>query len=155
LPETERESRRKLRKKLFATGFGCMQRSAWISPDPLDAVALELRPLAVNAANLVLLDSTPCGGESSMDLVRAAWDFKRINAAWKYLDAHLEVAPDLSEPLTQDRLARWVAKERDLLKRCFRLDPFLPKQLLPAHYLGMAIWQRRRRILSKLTQKLR
>lgn len=154
LPERERDSRRKLRKKLVASGFGCMQRSAWISPDPLAATALELRPLAVNAAHLVLLDSTPCGGESSSDIVRAAWDLKRIDGAWKNLDDHLAAAPDCSEPLSQASLVRWLAKERDLLKRCFRLDPLLPKALLPAHYHGMAIWKRRRKVLSKLTKNI-
>ena len=100
LPEEERESRRKLRKKLYASGFGCMQRSAWISPDPLDALALELGPTAVNAAKLVVLDATPCGGESSADLVLAAWDFMHINGAWKNLDAHLDLASDITGSAT-------------------------------------------------------
>jgi phenylacetic acid degradation operon negative regulatory protein len=150
LPEEERESRRKLRKKLYASGFGCMQRSAWISPDPLDALALELGPTAVNAAKLVVLDATPCGGESSADLVLAAWDFMHINGAWKNLDAHLDLASDITGSVSKVRIVGWVAKERDLLQRCFRVDPFLPKELLPTNYQGMRTWKRRSQILSKL-----
>ncbi|MCX6874793.1 MAG: hypothetical protein NTW21_13440 [Verrucomicrobia bacterium] len=154
VPEEERASRRKLRHKLEAAGFGCMQRSAWISPDSLNDLAVELRPLAVNAANLVLLDAAPCGGESSADLVRATWDFMRINGAWKDLDAHLDAAPNDSESLSQEAIVRWVTKERNLLQRCFRIDPFLPAELLPARYQGMTIWKKRRRVLNKLTNSL-
>lgn len=154
LPEEERESRRNLRRKLQASGFGCMQRSAWISPDRLDDLAANLRPLAVNAANLVLLDASPCGGELSTDLVRAAWDFKRINEAWEKLEHHLAALPDTSQPAAKEKVVRWVTKERNLLQNCFRLDPFLPKELLPTPYQGIRVWKKRRQILGKLGQKL-
>ena len=154
LPEGQRELRRKLRNQLQASGFGCMQRSAWISPDPLDDRVMELRSLAVNAANLVLLNATPCGGESSDDLVRATWDFVRINEAWKNLDAHLDAAPNDPEAFSQETIVRWVTKERNLLLRCFRIDPFLPKELLPAKYMGIRIWNKRRRLLHKLAKNL-
>lgn len=154
LPEVERESRRALRQKLRASGFGCLQRSAWISPDPLHDLALEMRSLAVNAANLVLLDATPCGGESSTDMVCAAWDFKRIDEAWKTLDAHLDASADFSKTIKKESLARWAVKERNLLRHCFLLDPFLPKELLATNYQGMRIWQRRRHILSQLVNTL-
>jgi phenylacetic acid degradation operon negative regulatory protein len=154
LPEEERESRRKLREKLHSFGFGCMQRSAWISPDPLDNLAEELRPLAVNAANLVLLDAMPCGGEVPADMVRAAWDFKRIDTAWKMLGLHLAVAPALLEPPAKATVVRWATKERTLLQHCFRLDPFLPVELLPPNYQGMKIWRRRRQTLGRLAGKL-
>lgn len=153
LPEEERESRRILRRKLQASGFGCMQRSAWISPDPVDGLAVKLQPLAVNAANLVLLDATPSGGEHSADLVRAAWDFKRINEAWEKLEFHLGAPPGTSQLAAKDKLVRWVTKERELLQGCFRFDPFLPKELLPADYQGMRVWKRRRQILGKLGQQ--
>jgi len=154
LPEKERETRRKLRKKLLASGFGCMQRSAWISPDPLHAVALELRPLTVDVAHLVLLDAVPCGGEAPAEVVRAAWDFNCINAAWKLLDAHLSAAPTRADAITPRQLTRWAAKERQLLERCFYQDPFLPKALLPAAYPGMTIWNRRRHRLRQLAHWL-
>jgi phenylacetic acid degradation operon negative regulatory protein len=154
LPEEQRESRRALRKKLQSNGFGCLQRSAWITPDPLHDLALELRSLTVNAANLVLLDSTPCGGESSADMVHAAWDFKCIDKAWKDLDDHLDRALDDSKTMRKENLVRWVAKERNLLQRCYRLDPFLPKELLAATYQGMMVWKKRRHILSNLAQAL-
>jgi phenylacetic acid degradation operon negative regulatory protein len=154
LPEEQRATRHLLRQKLRVSGFGCLQRSAWISPDPLESLALELRALAVNAANLVLLDATPCGGESSADMVRGAWDFKRIEEAWQDLEAHLAAIPDGSKPLNEESLGRWIAKERNLLQRCFRLDPLLPKELLPATYQGITIWKKRRQILSLLAQTL-
>lgn len=154
VPEAERETRRKLRKKLLACGFGCMQRSAWISPDPLDDLALELHPLTANVANLVLLDAVPCGGESPAQVVRAAWDFNRIDEAWSHLDAHLEAAPTRATAATPQQLGRWVAKERQLLQRCFYQDPFLPSALLPSSYPGMTIWKRRRHRLRQLAQWL-
>jgi len=154
LPEKERQSRRKLRNQLQSSGFGCMQRSAWISPDPLEAMAKELRHLAVDAAHLVLLDATPCGGESSADLVSATWDFGQINGAWKNLDGHLDCAPKNPATSTRESFVRWVTKEQHLLHHCFRIDPFLPKELFPAKYLGMTIWKKRRRILNNLAKSL-
>ena len=153
LPEAQRATRHLLRQKLQASGFGCLQRSAWIAPDSLESLASELRSLAVDAANLVLLDVTPCGGESSADIVRAAWDFKRIDEAWQHLEAHLAAIPDGPKPLSQEGMGGWIAKERTLLQRCFRLDPLLPKELLPATYQGITIWKKRRRILSQLAKK--
>jgi phenylacetic acid degradation operon negative regulatory protein len=153
LPETERLARRKLREKLAASGFGCMQRSAWLSPDPMDGFAAQLRPLAVNAATLVLLDATPCGGESAADLVAAAWNFSQINRAWKSLAAHLDAAPQDLAAMPKGRVVRWVTKERYLLQRCLRIDPFLPKQLLPPTYQGIATWEKRRRILANLARR--
>jgi len=153
LPEDQCESRRKLRYKLRACGFGCMQRSAWISPDPLAELAVNLRPLAVNAAKLVLLEAAPCGGEMLADIVRAAWDFKRIDAAWNNLKSHLVAYPDTACSAAKDNMVRWVARERKLLQLCFRVDPFLPKQLLPASYQGIRVWHKRRQILGKLATK--
>ena len=150
LPEEQREVRRKLRQKLFTAGFGCMQRSAWLSPDPVDHLAVELRPLAVNAAKLVLLEASPCAGETPADMVQAAWDFKRIDEAWHKLDAHLAAVPDPADPDAQEPMVRWIAKERQLLQRCFQHDPFLPKQLLPTHYPGRITWQRRCHLLRQL-----
>jgi phenylacetic acid degradation operon negative regulatory protein len=154
LPEEERQTRRKLRHQLAALGFGCMQRSAWISPDPLDDLAAELRGLAVNAAHLVFLDSTPSGGETSGDLVAATWDFVRINGAWDKLNAHLEAAPEPADSFSRELIVKWGTKEKNLLQRCFHLDPFLPKALHPARYLGMVTWKKRTRILSKLAKIL-
>ena len=154
LPETQRAARRKLREKLAASGFGCMQRSAWLSPDPLDDFTAQLRPLAVDVATLVLLDSTPCGGESAADMVAAAWNFRQINAAWQILAAHLNAAPKDLAAVPKERIVRWVTKERNLLERCFRTDPFLPKQLLPPTYQGIAIWHKRRSILAKVAKLL-
>ncbi len=154
LPEEERAARRKLRKQLKLAGFGCMQRSAWISPDSLDDMTKDLRPLAVNAANLVLLDSIPCGGESSADLVAASWDFVRINGAWKNLSDHLDVLPKDPQAWRQETIVQWSTQERNLLRGCFRLDPLLPHGLLPAHYMGLPTWKKRRRILGKLAKDL-
>ena len=152
IPEVDRKSRRSLRQKLQAGGFGCLQRSAWISPDPLHDLALDLRPLAVKAANLVLWDAIPCGGETSTDVVNAAWDFMRIDEAWKNLAVHLEASADFSRTIRKESMIRWAVKERNLLQRCFRLDPFLPKELHAANYQGMTTWQRRRQILSKFAK---
>jgi len=152
LPEAQRANRRKLRDKLSTSGFGCMQRSAWLTPDPLGEIALQLRPLAVNAAMLVLLDAVPCGGESAADMVAAAWDFRKINEAWQGLTDHLVAAPQDLVTVPKQHVARWVAKEHNLLQRCLRIDPLLPKQLLPSNYQGIATWQMRRRILAKIAK---
>ena len=154
LPEEDRALRGKMRGKLFAAGFGCLQRSAWISPHPVVDLAAQMRSLTINAASLVLLQSTPCGGESASDIVCAAWDFGQIDQAWKNLAEQLDFAPQVSKALEKASFAGWVGQERELLQRCFRLDPCLPRELHPAGYQGVKIWQKRRRVLNNLTKAL-
>jgi phenylacetic acid degradation operon negative regulatory protein len=154
LPENERSLRDKLRKSLIGAGFGCMQRSVWIAPDPMTEMAAQLRAMVVNAAGLVLLEASPCGGESAADMVQAAWDFKRIDLAWEALAAHLKLVPDGGETQAHQAFQRWSAKERELLQRCLRLDPLLPASLLPSGYRGTKVWKQRGDAIQNLVGEL-
>ena len=154
LPETERRMRDQLRLNLVGSGFGCMQRSVWITPDPMPDLAAHLRAMAVNAAGLVILEAAPYGGESAADMVQAAWDFKRINFAWDSLGSHLKVVPDRSETGQRQAFESWSAKERELLKDCLRVDPLLPSPLLPPDYRGKAVWSQRRGVVQRVAKTI-
>ncbi|MCF7675798.1 MAG: hypothetical protein K9N23_21715 [Akkermansiaceae bacterium] len=154
LPETERQLRDQLRKSLSRSGFGCMQRSVWISPDPMTELAAQLRAMPVNAESLMLLEAVPCGGESAPDMVQAAWDFKRIDLAWETLGSHLKQAPDRDEMQLPEAFQRWSAKEREILQRCLRLDPLLPNALLPPGYPGKEVWNQRRKVIQTISRAI-
>ena len=59
---SERDSsvRRALRRFLKANGFGCLQKSVWISPDPVDPFVRGLRGFEANAKAFACFEGVPC-----------------------------------------------------------------------------------------------
>jgi phenylacetic acid degradation operon negative regulatory protein len=152
LPETDRCMRASLRRWLAAHGFGCVQRSVWVSPDSLTAITARLRSLPSDANGLLLLESSLAGGESPAGMVRAAWKFPAINLAWRQLADHLNAAPDPKALPQPDLARRWADHERKLTSRVLAIDPLLPEALLPDGYRGRAVWAQRKSVFAALDQ---
>ena len=150
VPESERRVRGSMRQVLIRLRFGCLQRSAWISPHPMTEIANELRKIKADAASLVLMEGHCCAGESPQEMTRKAWNFENINHAWQRLATHLDNAPTASDKLFPTQLAEWSETEFSYWKECAAIDPFLPAELLPDDYPGRSIWQHRCRILASL-----
>ena len=156
VPVGENSRRNKLRQYLCDRGFGCLQGSVWITPDPLLRERETLSGGTVNAASLILLEGRPCGEESDTDLVSAAWDFRAINARYaQYLEV-LEQFPivSLEERKGAATLQHWAKREREAWLSVVAMDPLLPQRLLPWDYLGQSTWGRRVQVLQTARQKL-
>ena len=149
IPLGNDRTRRKLYTWLRSNHFGCLQKSAWISPDRLDNLDEVLKGDSSSVAQVVVMDARPHfgPGETNVDFVKTAWDFDEINERYQdYMDFSGAGIPAKVRPAA----ARdWVGREQSLWSRAVRFDPLLPEELLPRGYLGKKAWQAHRRLLKK------
>jgi DNA-binding transcriptional regulator PaaX len=157
VPSTQDSHRVRLRRYLQSRGFGYLQNSVWITPDSLDEERKTIAGGQVNVESLILLEARPSAGETDAEIVAGAWDFARINSRYA---RHLEVlgerprVPIQSEGAAKT-LLRWAAAEREAWLEAVRLDPLLPRRILPPEYLGQRAWQRRVEVLGDAGRQLR
>jgi phenylacetic acid degradation operon negative regulatory protein len=157
VPTGQNAQREKLRRYLRDKGFGCLQNSVWISPDPLEQEREILSGGTINVESLVLLEARPCAGESDVEIASGAWDFERINRRYA---AHLKVLEErpkgsLQPDATRKSLLRWASVEREAWLDAVTNDPLLPARILPYDYQGRRSWQRRIEVFRDAGQQLR
>jgi DNA-binding transcriptional regulator PaaX len=157
VPTGQNAQRERLRHYLRDKGFGYLQNSVWISPDPLLQEREILGGGRINVESLVLLEARPCAGESDAELVAGAWDFERINRGYA---RHLKVLAErpggaLRNDAAAKTLLRWAAAEREAWLDAVTNDPLLPGRILPSDYLGQQAWRRRVEVLRDASRQLR
>jgi phenylacetic acid degradation operon negative regulatory protein len=156
VPTGQNTQRDRLRRYLRDKGFGYLQNSVWISPDPLEEQRQILSGGKINVESLVLLEARPCAGESDADIVGGAWDFDLINRRYaRYLKVLAEhPGGALRSDEAAKGLLRWAAAEREAWLGAATNDPFLPSRILPSDYLGQSAWRRRREVFRDAGQQL-
>jgi phenylacetic acid degradation operon negative regulatory protein len=157
VPAGQNAQRERLRRYLRDKGFGYLQNSVWISPDPLAQEREILGGGKINVESLILLEARPCAGESAAEIVAGAWDFERINHRYA---RHLKVLAErpggaLRNDLAARALLRWAAAEREAWLDAVTNDPLLPGRILPSDYLGQQAWRRRAEVLRDAGRQLR
>ena len=157
VPTGQNTHRTRLRRYLSGKGFGYLQNSVWITPDPLDEECQVLGDGKINVEKLLLLEARPCAGESDMEMVLGAWDFEHINRLYAI---HLKVLEDrpasvLHSETAAKALLSWAKAERAAWLSAVTKDPLLPQKILPRHYLGQQAWKRRAEVLRAAGQQLR
>ena len=156
MPVGKDAQRRRLWSYLRDKGFGYLQNSVWVTPDPLEEQREILASERIDVESLILLDARPCAGETNEQIVAGAWDFERINN--RYTD-HLKVlkqrpAGSLRSEAAARTLQRWAASEHEAWLHAVTNDPLLPNQILPSDYLGKCAWQRRKEVLQQAGQQI-
>ena len=147
-------------------GFGYLQNSVWIMPDPLAEERQILGGGKINVESLILLEARPCAGESDAEIVSGAWDFERINRRYARHLKVLEERPGgaLRNDAAAKALLRWAAAERETWLDAVTNDPLpacalhadrLPGRILPSDYLGQQAWRRRVEVLRDASRQLR
>ena len=149
--------RERLRRYLRDNGFGYLQNSVWITPDPLAEERQILGGGKINVESLLLLEARPCAGESDAEIVAGAWDFERINRRYA---RHLKVLAErpggaLRNDAAAKALLRWAAAERETWLDAVTNDPLLPGRILPSDYLGQKAWRRRVEVLRDARRQRR
>ena len=147
LPETKRGLRNGLRKQLRAARFGGLQRSVWISPDPVDGIWEQLKKTAASCGVMTFFEGLTCCGETSSEMVAAAWDFGKIRQNYQDYLAHLNQVPRAGGTEVLARLLEWGCQEKKLWLDCLEADPLLPRELWPAGYCGEKAWKKRIQVL--------
>lgn len=150
LPEAEASARVRLRRYLQSSGFGFLQNSVWITPDPLNSLTRELSAHAEDVESLITLEARPAADETDADIVAGAWNFEHINHLY---ERSLRILRQLPKTKTKtgppaDPLLRWAKQEKLVWQEAISADPLLPDSLLPAGYLGKKTWAERSRILA-------
>lgn len=151
LPETKSAVRTRLRRFLKDHGFGYLQNSVWITPDPLGAFMKPWAAAKQDVESLITFEARPCSGESNAAIVAGAWSFDRINALYAKCLAILQQLPG-QRPTTRKAagpLHRWARTEREAWLDAVSGDPLLPRPLLPNGYLGERVWKQRQETLAK------
>jgi phenylacetic acid degradation operon negative regulatory protein len=157
VPVGHNAHRERLRRYFHRRGFGCLQKSVWISPDSMAEELPLLGDGKINVKSLILLEARQCGGESDAEIVASAWDFQRI--ARRYT-RHLTILAHRPASALQTRAAaksllQWAAAERKAWLEAVTSDPLLPARLLPPGYLGQEAWRRRVEVLGEAGRQLR
>jgi phenylacetic acid degradation operon negative regulatory protein len=150
LPVGRQAVRQRLLRWLHQRGFGYLQNSVWISPDPLSDIIEALKDFP-DAESFTVMEAQCVAGHSNADLVSGAWDFPRINRCYEsYMDwLESSVLPNAARK-KREALGAWLHQERLRWSRPFHLDPLLPRALWPSGYLGERACQARRRRLQEI-----
>ncbi len=156
VPTSKNAERVRLRRYLRERGFGCLQKSVWITPDPLDDEKSILRDGAINVQTLVLLEALTCAGESDEQIITGAWDFEEINARYASHLHFLGERPsgELTTRALSEALRAWAQKERQLWLYAASIDPLLPDCLLPKSYRGKQAWEARTQELAAAREQV-
>jgi phenylacetic acid degradation operon negative regulatory protein len=137
VPESERNLREQLRKKLAWFGFGPLSSAVWLSPhDRTEQVREEFADEP--AVQLDVFRSRSPNTETDRDIARRSWDLAALDRA--YTDFLSTYRPRLAwyreEPLQgADALVERVNLVHDYRQFPFR-DPDLPPELLPEGWSG-------------------
>jgi len=153
LPQGARKARQRLDAWLRRKRFGHLQGSVWISHRPYEDWAAELEKLEVDPRAVLFQECVPIGRHKDVDYVASAWDFDSING---FYQDHLKFLESDSPMGTQVKAlpAKWLREEGVRWQKAFKLDPFLPDELLPSRYLGKIAWGARRRAYQRFGEQL-
>ena len=151
LPEEHNASRVRLRRQLKDRGFGYLQNSLWITPDPLDDQVKSLSAKGEDVESLLTLEARPCSGESDESIVAGAWDFRRIDRLYQECLRLLKSPPRRKpgEDMDPAKLQQWARQERAAWQAVLWADPLLPSRLLPPGYAGQEVWRLRNAVLRE------
>ncbi len=146
IPETEREKRHQLRRRLHWIGCGTVAAGLWICSDSLrEEVEEILEDLELRGMATVFVTDTPLVGGSLREAASAWWDLDTVADLHRdFILHHGSVAdgdgpgngPD-GAPATATTFARYV-RSIDRWRIIPYLDPGLPAEFLPEDWPGMA-----------------
>lgn len=157
LPVRKSAHRVRLWRYLRNRGFGYLQNSVWITPDPLKEEHGILTGGKIDVESLILLQARPFAGESDEEIVAGARNFERINIRYAQYLKVLSQRPvgALRNQEGAKAMQRWMAAERLAWLNAVSGDPLLPEQILPSGYLGQRAWRRRKKALRSTGNALR
>ena len=130
LPCKQNNKRNYLRKKLIELGFGCYQKSVYVTP--LDVLA-ELQEYIENhhlTELVVVFEGNRIFGEDIKMLAERLWNLGEINEKYFELEGKLKSC-ELRGKLKDEYGQLWDEFSNLLLK-----DPFLPADFLPDNWVG-------------------
>ncbi|MHC6221132.1 PaaX family transcriptional regulator [Arthrobacter sp. MMS24-S77] len=146
IPETEREKRHQLRRRLHWIGCGTVAAGLWICPDSLrEEVEEILEDLELRSMATVFVTDAPLVGGSLRDAASSWWDLDAVAELHRDFIRHHGSAADGGGPGGGSDGAAASAETFASYVRCIDrwriipyLDPGLPAEFLPEDWPGMA-----------------
>jgi phenylacetic acid degradation operon negative regulatory protein len=156
VPESRRAKRNQLRRYLRCRGFGYLQNSVWISPDPVNEQRAILDGGPVDVESMIFFDARPSAGETDAEIVAGAWDFVELDLRYAQYRKVLHSHPhqQLQNPTSAKALHHWLRAEREAWLNVMDCDPLLPASLLPPNYTGRTIWRERQAIMAQAGRQM-
>jgi phenylacetic acid degradation operon negative regulatory protein len=156
LPIHQQKLRVSLLRWLRRNGFGYLQDSVWITPDPVDKVAEALKGFRDDVESFTILECRCAKGFNNSALVTGAWPFEALGESYR---AYIEFADATTKRLRKEQIHprevfALLRKEREAWAKAFDADPLLPRALWPDGYGGPRAWRARQGLLRTLGQQL-
>ncbi|MBX3744409.1 MAG: hypothetical protein KF833_03800 [Verrucomicrobiae bacterium] len=157
LPAVDGTRRNRVRNALRSRGFGWLQDSVWISPDPVTELVASLDENPSDVESLLFLEARPAGGESDRDIVAGAWNFEAIHQRYtRYLKVLARLPAKWSGSESDaEHLRQWLALERAAWSEAVRSDPLLPRRLWPEGYPAPQALRQRLERLAVAGERMR
>jgi len=142
IPESERGTRDRLRKRLAWLGFGALAGGTYVAPRDVSADVQQLLRNHKAARFARVFRAQLSAGSDDRGIVEQCWDLARIAAAYERFIRHYEplYAADKRRQTSGsledgDAFAMRFALTHDFRRFPF-IDPDLPVELLPHHWAG-------------------
>jgi phenylacetic acid degradation operon negative regulatory protein len=160
IPESKRHLRRRLRRRLRWLGFGALNKSTWISPRDMLAEVEKIATKLRVRPYVEFFAAEHRGFANGAAIVARCWDLERLNDYYADLIHRYD-------PLFEESRAQLAAGDGLEPKACFvqrfmlvhdyrsspYVDPNLPLELLPDHWLGERASQLFRQYHDLLTEQ--
>jgi DNA-binding transcriptional regulator PaaX len=157
VPEKHRAFRDHLRRFLCQMRMGCLQRSVWVSPWDVRPEFDDLVKAGGIDEHAYLFQAVTVLGRGSEEIVRAAWDFERLEEihAWFCQVCSQNMERMTTESCSRALILTLAREETSAYLGAMSEDPLLPAELYPPGYRGRDAYRLHRRFLKEVTGRLR
>lgn len=134
-PETARKGRDAFRRLLCQQRMGCLQKSVWITPDPIITAWHKILTETSLTDWVLLFESAELGPVDDIDIARKVWHLDELGERYeRFIVKHAALKNRLHGARQSDlsgELGREVRKESREYSSLLADDPLLPSSLLP------------------------
>lgn len=133
IEEKNKWVRDSFRQKLKELGFGCLQKSVWISPYDFLQDFKEFLEEHSLEDNVVLLETSNFYYGDIKQLADKLWHLEEINSYYRTLEEKLKQVKSLTNNSDRVNMLKIL---REKVIRVYLKDPHLPKEFLPDDWQG-------------------
>lgn len=141
-PEVARKARDAFRWTLRQQRMGCLQKSVWISPDPIIADWKKFLKEGNLSDWVLLFESAELGPVSDQEIAARVWQLNDLSKRYQqYVSSHGGLVRKLKNArfaALEGDLGAAVRRETNTYFELLREDPLLPRAVLPADFAGFA-----------------
>lgn len=139
-PEVARKARNSFRQKLHEHRMGCLQKSVWITPDPIIPTWKRLLRETELTEWVLLFESSELGPVDDVEIAQKVWPLAEVDKRYQlYLSEFRDLPRKLhasSSSALSRELGRRARKESEKYFDILRDDPCLPLSLVPDGFHG-------------------